>query len=139
MNKNQVNNLLIALASVTTLITLLEISIFLETIFSNDSQSSVKMFAHRVAPTYIYAGAWSIFGLFWVKWFGALLMLFKTWWGYWIYILLNVLALAFVLFIVITLKVMNYQPWLIIGSILLMGTGYTIVFLKRKVFKESTK
>lgn len=139
MNKQRIINWLITLVVISSIITLLEISKFLETIFSNDFQSGVKMFSSRVNPTYIYVAAWTIFALFFVKWVAVLLMLFRQWWGYWIYVLLNFLALAFVLLIVITFKVMNYQPWLIIALILVMGTGYTIIYANRKLLKESTE
>jgi len=132
MKKQRILQWLIILVVLTSLITFLEVYKFLGYIFSNDFQSGVMLFASRVDPAYIYAIAWTIFTLFLVKWLAVLVMLFKHWWGYWIYIALNFLALVFILIILIMFKVVNYQPWIIIASIVVMGTGYTLVYANKK-------
>ncbi|MCX7696567.1 MAG: hypothetical protein N2Z72_02605 [Bacteroidales bacterium] len=123
------------LFALTSVVTFFEcLWFFQDVVFNPDFESTVKIFASKISPAKIYALFWGAFIMFMVKWIGALLMALRKYWGYFLYLVPNVLALLLALYILVVWNIFNWQPFVfLIGTIMFMVSyTYLYFFFKRK-------
>lgn len=122
----------------TTVITIFEnLWFFQDVVLNPEFEATVKVFASKIAPEKIYALFWGAYGLFMIKWFGALLMVFEKNWGYFLYLVPNVLAILLAIAVLVVFKTFNWQPLVLLVGTIIFLSGYTYLYIYFKKLKKT--